>query len=67
MKLLGTRLIEDVELILGVEHFNYLFFFFFFFLCDGRIRRSTLLDCMLWWQGFLWNAFRYGIGEKRAF
>ena len=59
-------MIKYFKLILRVRYFNY-FFFFFFFLCDGRIRKSGLSGCILWWQGYLCYAFWYKIGGKRAF
>ena len=31
------------------------------------MRRSGLSSCRLWWQGYLWYAFRYGIGGKHTF
>jgi len=46
-------LVEDVELVAGIEHFYFFFLFFFFFLYDGRMRRSSLLGCMLLWHGNL--------------
>ena len=42
----GMRLVEDLEVILRVEDFNYFFFFFFFFF-DGWLGRGCfILGCV---------------------
>ena len=58
-------MVEDFKFILGIERFYY-FFFFFFLRYEGRMRRNSLLDCMLWWLSDLWDAFWYWTGGKYA-
>ena len=55
-------MVKDFKLVLRIKYFNYFFLF-----CVGRVRRGNRSDCLLWWQGYLWYAFRYGLGGERAF
>ena len=56
-------MIEDFKLVLEIRYFNYYFFLFY----AARVRRGSHFGCLLWWQGYLWYAFRYGLSGERVF
>ena len=55
-------MVEDFKLVLGNRYFNYFFLFYV-----GRVRRGSCSGCLLWWQGYLWYAFKCGLSGEHAF